>query len=197
MRFILASNNKKKIAEMRELLADLGVEILSQSEAGIQMEIEETGSTFAENAYLKASSVAELSGCPAISDDSGLMVDALDGKPGGYSARYGGSAYKTDKDRYMLLLKNMEGIEDRSAKFVSAIACVFPNGDVIRAQGECNGEILTAPQGEGGFGYDPIFYLPEKGLSMAQLGEEKNKISHRAKALEEFKKELRKYYADK
>ncbi len=197
MRFILASNNKKKIAEMRELLADLGVEILSQSEAGIQMEVEETGSTFAENAYLKASSVAELSGCPAISDDSGLMVDALDGKPGVYSARYGGSAYKTDEDRYMLLLKNMEGIEDRSAKFVSAIACVFPNGDVIRAQGECNGEILTAPQGEGGFGYDPIFYLPEKGLSMAQLGEEKNKISHRAKALEEFKKELRKYYADK
>ena len=198
MKIILASNNKGKLREMRELLADLGIEVLSQKEAGFNIEVEETGTTFEENSYLKASAITALSGLPAVADDSGLMVDALGGEPGVYSARYTGNPEDSDVDRYVYLLKKMEGVTDRRAKFVSAVCCTFPNGDVIRTRGECHGNILHAPVGEHGFGYDPIFGPECSEGSMAQLtDEEKNAISHRGKAVREFIEKLREYYADK
>ena len=198
MKIILASNNKGKLREMRELLAELGIEVLSQREAGFDIEVEETGTTFEENSYLKASAITALSGLPAVADDSGLMVDALGGEPGVYSARYTGNHEDSDEDRYMYLLKKMEGVTDRRAKFVSAVCCTFPNGDVIRTRGECHGNILYAPVGEHGFGYDPVFGPDCSGGSMAQLtDEEKNAISHRGKAVREFIEKLREYYADK
>ncbi len=198
MKIILASNNKGKLREMRELLADLGIEVLSQREAGFDIEVEETGTTFEENSYLKASAITALSGLPAVADDSGLMVDYLGGEPGVYSARYTGNHEDSDVDRYMYLLKKLEGVTDRRAKFVSAVCCTFPNGDVIRTRGECHGNILFAPVGEHGFGYDPIFGPECSEGSMAQLtDEEKNAISHRGKAVREFIEKLREYYADK
>ena len=125
-------------------------------------------------------------------------MDALSGQPGVYSARYGGESCHSDKERYELLLKNLGDRDDRSARFVSCITCVFPNGDKIVCRGECEGEILRAPRGEGGFGYDPVFLPAGSDRSMAELSpEEKNAISHRGKALEKFKEKLREYYADK
>ncbi len=198
MKIILASNNKGKLREMRELLAELGIEVLSQREAGFDIEVDETGTTFEENSYLKASAITALSGLPAVADDSGLMVDYLGGEPGVYSARYTGNHDDSDEDRYMYLLKKMEGVTDRRAKFVSAVCCTFPNGDVIRTRGECHGNLLYTPVGEHGFGYDPIFGPECSEGSMAQLtDEEKNAISHRGKAVREFIEKLREYYADK
>ena len=198
MIFILASNNSKKLAEMRGILSPLGIELLSQSEAGLSIEVEENGSTFEENSRLKALGACDLVNAPCIADDSGLCVDALGGEPGVYSARYGGESCRSDKDRYELLLRNMEGVTDRRAKFVCVITCVFPNGDSIVSRGECPGEILTAPRGEGGFGYDPVFRPEGETRSMAEMDAgEKNAISHRGRALEKFKAKLREYYADK
>ena len=131
MIFILASNNSKKLAEMRGILSPLGIELLSQSEAGLSIEVEENGSTFEENSRLKALGACDLVNAPCIADDSGLCVDALGGAPGVYSARYGGESCRSDKDRYELLLRNMEGVTDRRAKFVCVITCVFPNGNSI------------------------------------------------------------------
>lgn len=197
MKFLLASNNSGKLLEMRSLLSELGVELISQREAGLELDVEENGATFAENAYIKAKAACEASGLPAISDDSGLCVEALGGAPGVYTARYGGSGL-TDSERYLLLLKNMERIENRKAKFVSAIVCVMPNGDIIRVGGECYGEILYKPVGNGGFGYDPIFGVPEMdGKSMSELApDEKNAVSHRGKAMKKFREELLKYYSE-
>lgn len=196
--FILASNNKKKLVEMREILSKMGYVLCSQREAGCNFEVEENGTTFAENAYLKASAVTAFTGKPAIADDSGLVVDALDGAPGIYSARYGGDACASDIERYELLLRNMEGKANRSARFVSSIVCTFPNGDVIRAEGTCEGSIRTAPAGDGGFGYDPIFQPDGMEVSMAELtSEEKHVISHRGNAIREFQERLIEYYADK
>lgn len=193
MRFILASNNEGKLRELREILSAHGAEVVSQREAGLCLEAEENGATFAENAVIKANAACIASGEPAIADDSGLCVDALGGAPGVRSARYGGPGL-SDDDRTELLLKNLENVEQRGAKFVSSIACVFPNGDVLRAEGECRGEITRAPVGDGGFGYDPVFYIPEKGKTMAELlPEEKNSISHRGAALEKFEKKLDEY----
>ena len=196
--FILASNNKKKLAEMREILGELGLDVISQSEAGLSIEVEETGTTFEENSMLKALGACDLVNKPCIADDSGLCVDALGGQPGVYSARYGGEACQNDRERYELLLKNLEGCTDRSARFVSCITCVFPNGDCIQCRGECPGSILTAPRGQGGFGYDPVFLPEGSSRSMAELSpEEKNAISHRGRAIQKFKEKLREYYADK
>ena len=196
--FILASNNKKKLVEMREILSKMGYVLCSQREAGCDFEVEENGTTFAENAYLKASAVTAFTGKPAIADDSGLVVDALDGSPGIYSARYGGDACASDVERYELLLRNMEGKANRSARFVSSIVCTFPNGDVIRAEGTCEGSIRTVPAGDGGFGYDPIFQPEGMEVSMAELtSEEKHAISHRGNAIREFQERLIEYYADK
>lgn len=192
MRFILASNNEKKLSELREILSEYGAMVISQHEAGLDAEAEETGATFAENAYLKAKAACEAIGEPSIADDSGLCVDALGGAPGIYSARYGGGL--PDDERYMFLLRNMEDKEQRSARFVSSIACIFPNGDVIEAEGVCRGEITREPKGNGGFGYDPVFYIPERGKTMAEMEpSEKNAISHRGRALCELKKKLDEY----
>lgn len=196
MRYILASNNKGKLKEMKAILADLSAEVVSQSEAGLSLEADETGTTFEENALIKARAACKALSEPAIADDSGLAVETLGGAPGVYSARYGGCA--TDEERVKLLLKNLSGERNRRAKFVSCIACCFTNGDVITARGECEGIITFAPRGEGGFGYDPIFELPETGRTMAELSdEEKNTVSHRGKALKIFEMKLREYNADK
>ena len=196
MKLILASNNANKLKEFRSLVADLDIELLSQKEAGCDFEVEETGTTFEENAYLKASAVTEATGIAAVADDSGLCVDALGGEPGIYSARYGLGHAASDEERYRYLLQKMEGVEDRSARFVCCICCTFPDGSVIRSRGECEGEILRAPRGENGFGYDPVFFVRSAGRSMAELSaEEKNRISHRAVALKRFQKELRDYNA--
>lgn len=192
MKLVLASKNKKKLVEMNEILSHLGIEVCSEAEAGVDVEVEETGTTFEENSLLKARAVMEASGLPAIADDSGLCVDALGGAPGVYSARYGGPGLD-DVGRYRLLLENMKG-QPRGAKFVSVITCCFPNGDVLTARGECPGTIAFAPMGEGGFGYDPVFFIPSLKKTFAQLTpEEKNAISHRGKALEQFQKELERY----
>ena len=193
MKFVLASQNKHKLAEMQAILSAHGVEVVLQSDLGLHVDVEETGETFAENALLKARAVMEASGLPAIADDSGLCVDCLNGAPGVYSARYGGEGL-SDEDRYRMLLENMRGAGSRAAHFTSAIACVFPNGDVIEAQGECPGTIAFAPQGDGGFGYDPVFFLPQLRKTYAQLTpEEKAAVSHRGKALEVFDGKLRTY----
>ena len=193
MKLVLASQNQKKIKEMNEILAQLGIEVCSQAEAGVNLDVEETGTTFEENSLLKAHAVMEASGMPAIADDSGLCVDCLGGAPGVYSARYGGEGLD-DTARYKLLLENMRGQMPRTAKFVSVITCCFPNGDVITARGECPGTIAFAPMGEGGFGYDPVFFIPGLKKTFAQLtAEEKNAISHRGKALEIFKGKLEDY----
>ncbi|MGI5963462.1 MAG: XTP/dITP diphosphatase [Lawsonibacter sp.] len=193
MKLVLASKNAKKLVEMNEILSHMGIEVCSEAEAGVDVEVEETGSTFEENSRLKAQAVMEASGLPAIADDSGLCVDALNGAPGVYSARYGGEGLD-DVGRYRLLLENMRGQMPRTAKFVSVITCCFPNGDVISARGECPGTIAFAPMGEGGFGYDPVFFLPPLKKTFAQLtAEEKNAISHRGKALEAFQEKLKDY----
>lgn len=198
MRFILASNNKGKLKEMKAILSRLGAELLSQSEAGLKLEAEETGATFEENALIKARAACEALNEPAIADDSGLAVEALEGAPGVYSARYGGESCQNDMERVFLLLEKLEGEKNRSAKFVSCIACAFPNGDTITARGECEGFIALAPRGEGGFGYDPVFELPKTGRTMAELSdEEKNAVSHRSRALKIFEMKLREYNADK
>ena len=193
MKMVLASKNQKKMKEMNEILSTMGVEVCLQADVGIDIDVEETGTTFEENSLLKAKAVMEASGLPAIADDSGLCVDALNGAPGVYSARYGGEEL-TDEGRYRMLLENMRGQMTRTAKFVSVITCCFPNGDVLTARGECPGTIAFAPMGEGGFGYDPIFFLPKLKKTFAQLtAEEKNAISHRGLALEAFQGKLEEY----
>ena len=198
MKLIMASNNKNKLREMQRILEGMGVEVVSQREAGCDFEVEETGRTFAENAFLKAEAVVRATGLPAVADDSGLMVDALDGAPGIYSARFTGSHEDSDEARVRFLLQKLEGATDRGAKFVSSICCVFPNGDTLRAEGECPGEIVFAPCGQNGFGYDPVFRPRGFDRTMAELApEEKDKISHRGAAMRKFREELRNYNADK
>ncbi len=193
MKMVLASKNPHKLTEMSAILSLLGVEVVLESDVGVDVEVEETGTTFEENAALKAKAVMEATGLPAIADDSGLCVNALGGGPGVYSARYGGEGL-SDKDRYELVLKGLSGQLDRGAQFVSAICCAFPNGDMVTARGECPGLITYAPRGSGTFGYDPIFLVPEKKKTFAEMeGAEKNAISHRGRALQKFKVELEKY----
>lgn len=193
MKLVLASKNAHKLVEMKDILSHLGVEVVLESEAGVDVDVEETGATFEENAYLKAHAVMEASGLPAIADDSGLCVDALNGAPGVYSARYGGPGLD-DAGRYKLLLENMRGQLDRRCRFVSAICCCFPNGDKVEARGECAGTLAYAPKGEDGFGYDPVFFVPGLKKTFAELSpEEKNAISHRGNALKAFREKLEEY----
>ncbi len=193
MQLILASKNPNKLAEFREILSETGVEILSEDQAGVDVRVEETGTTFQENARLKAEAVSKASGLPAVADDSGLCVEALDDAPGVYSARYGGAGLD-DRGRTRLLLKNMEDRSDRRCMFACAICCVFPGGDVLTAEGTCRGELTREPRGESGFGYDPVFFVPELGKTFAQLtAEEKNRLSHRGKALRTFAEKLQGY----
>lgn len=197
MKMVLASKNPHKLTEMSAILSQLGIEVVLESDAGVDVDVEEAGTTFEENAALKAVAVMKQSGLPAIADDSGLCVNALGGGPGVYSARYGGEGL-TDRGRYQLVLRGLSGEVDRGAKFVSAICCAFPNGDMVTARGECPGLITYAPRGEDGFGYDPIFLVPEKKKTFAQMtAEEKNAISHRGVALQKFKVELEKYLTAK
>ncbi len=194
MKLILASNNMNKLREFRELVAGMDIELISQREAGCDFEVDETGTTFEENAYLKASAVTAATGCAAVADDSGLMVDALGGEPGVYSARYGPGHDATDAERYGYLLSKLGDEKNRSARFVCCICCTMPDGTVLRSRGECEGEILSAPRGTNGFGYDPVFRPLGQQRGMAELTpEEKNAISHRGKALREFIKILKEH----
>jgi len=195
MKLILASNNAGKLREFREIFAGTDITILSQAQAGVGFEADETGDTFEENAYLKAFGVFAAARCGAVADDSGLCVEALDGAPGVRSARFGGGKAWTDRQKYEYLLQKLDGVENRRAKFVSCICCITPGGTVLRARGECPGRILTEPQGSGGFGYDPVFAPDGYDQSFAELGEEiKNRISHRARALAAFLAELEKVH---
>ena len=192
-KFVLATHNPGKQPEMSAILSKFGIQVVSPADVGITVDVEETGTTFAENAMLKAKAICEASGLPAIADDSGLCVDALNGGPGVYSARYGGEELD-DRGRYMLLLNSMRGQTTRAAHFACAIACAFPGGDTLTAEGRCDGAIAFAPMGEGGFGYDPVFLVPEKGKTFGQLtAEEKSEISHRGKALKAFCEKLATY----
>lgn len=193
MKAVLASRNPKKLEEMKTILSSIGVEVVMESEVGVDIEVEETGTTFEENSLLKAKAVMEATGMAAIADDSGLMVDALNGAPGVYSARYGGPGLD-DEGRNRLLLENMRGQMDRKATFVSVVTCCFPNGDVVSARGECAGAVAYAPMGENHFGYDPIFLVTSMHKSYAQMTpEEKNTVSHRGQAMKKFKEELERY----
>ena len=193
MRFVLATHNPGKLREMGEILKDFGIEVVSPKDLGITVDVEETGTTFAENAMLKAKAICELAKLPAIADDSGLCVDALNGAPGVYSARYGGEGLD-DRGRDMLLLSSLRGAPTRAAHFACAVACAFPNGDTLTAEGRCDGSIAYAPLGEGGFGYDPVFLLPGTGKTFGQLTqEEKSAVSHRGRALREFSEKLETY----
>ncbi len=192
MKLVLASKNENKLREMRDILSAYGVEVCRQADVGVDIDVEETGATFEENSRIKARAVMEASGLPAIADDSGLCCEGLNGGPGVYSARYGGPGLD-DAGRYRLLLQNLSG-QPRGAKFVSVVTCCFPNGDVLTGRGECPGTIAFAPVGDGGFGYDPVFFLPSLKKTYAQLTPaEKNAVSHRAKALEAFRAELERY----
>ncbi|NLF34726.1 MAG: XTP/dITP diphosphatase [Clostridiales bacterium] len=193
MRMVLASQNQKKLAELQEILSGLDAEVVLLSDLGVHVEVEETGETFADNALLKARAVMEATGLPAVADDSGLCVDAMQGGPGVYSARFGGGDLD-DGGRCRLLLDCMKGQLDRKCRFVSAVCCAFPNGDVVTAEGACEGILAYASRGEGGFGYDPIFFVPPLKKTFAQLTpEEKNAVSHRGHALQKLKEELENY----
>ncbi len=201
MKVVLASKNKHKLAEISKITEKFGMELILQSELGIDLDVEENGSTFEENSYIKAEAVMKATGLPALADDSGIAVDALNGAPGIYSARYGFDESLDDWGRLQLLLKNMEQVPDgqRQAQFVCVITMVTPQGQTIQARGEIHGELLRAPRGENGFGYDPIFYYPPYGKSTAEMEpEEKNAVSHRGNALRIFYDKLKEAgYADK
>ena len=201
MKVVLASKNKHKLEEISKITEKFDMELVLESELGVDIDVEETGSTFEENSYLKAEAVMKATGLPALADDSGIAVDALNGEPGIYSARYGFDESLDDRGRLNLLLKNTENVPDdkRQAKFVCVITLVTPKGQTIQARGEVHGMLLRAPAGENGFGYDPIFYYPPFGKSMAQVSpEEKNRVSHRANALKVFYEKLKEAgYADK
>lgn len=191
MKIIAATKNKNKLLEFGEILK--GFEIISQEEAGVDIDVEETGTTFEENSYLKAKAIYDITGITTIADDSGLCVDALNGEPGVYSARYGGEGYD-DAGRVQLLLKNMKDVpdEERTARFVCVITLVGDEG-VLTARGECEGKIDYSPKGENGFGYDPVFYVDRFEKTLAEVTpEEKNSISHRGKALKIFAEKLNK-----
>ena len=201
MKVVLASKNAHKLVEIRQITDKFGFDLILQSELGVDIDVEETGTTFEENSLLKARAVMEATGLPALADDSGIAVDALDGAPGIYSARYGFDESLDDWGRLQLLLKNTEHVPDgqRQAQFVCVISFITPEGTIIQARGEIHGELTREPAGENGFGYDPIFYYPPLGKTTAELSpEEKNQVSHRANALNLFYKKMKEAgYADK
>ncbi len=193
MKLVLASNNQDKLREIREILGEFGIEIISQGEAGCNIDAQENGSTFQENARIKALAAMRATGLPAVADDSGLEVNAMGGGPGIYSARYGGRDLSYDIKNRMIIDK-VAGSDDRGARFVCSAVCVFPNGDEICADGVINGSIGTELQGNGGFGYDPIFIPDGYECSIACLSDaEKNSISHRGKAFKDLSEKLFRY----
>lgn len=190
MKLIIASNNKGKIKEFKKLLEPMGYEVFSQREADINIEVEENGTTFEENAAIKARAIYKLTGCATLADDSGISVDALGGAPGVYSARYG-TPDLDDEGRTALLLKEMQDVPDdkRTARYVAVIHFIKENGEEISVRGECEGKIGYEPVGENGFGYDPVFIYGDK--TFAQHTEEfKNSVSHRANALKKLAMKL-------
>ena len=192
MKFLIATNNNKKLDELKRILNPLNINVITLREAEIDIsDVEENGNTFYENAFIKAKAGCEHSGIPTIADDSGLCVDALNGAPGIYSARYAGEN-ATDSDKNSKLLQELSNVpaEQRTAHFTCSIVCVFPDGKEVCAEGFCNGTISQQPDGEGGFGYDPIFMY--NGVSFGKLSaDEKDKVSHRGNALREFKNKLK------
>jgi XTP/dITP diphosphohydrolase len=197
LKLVIASNNNKKIAEMRRILSLLDISVITPADAGCaHLSPEETGSTFSENAQIKAAEFCRYTDLPSIADDSGLCVDALGGEPGVYSARYSGEeGAGADEANIDKLLQSLEGVpkERRTARFVSAICCVFPNGDTVTAEGVCEGYIGFMREGNGGFGYDPVFMV-ESGKSFALLSDaEKDSVSHRGKALRLFSDKIAQY----
>ena len=205
MKICIASGNRGKIAELQKLLSeyikDIEIELVSLKELGFEGDIVEDGETFEENALIKARAAAEFSGLCSIADDSGLIVNALDGEPGVYSARYAGEPCDDQKNNEKLL-KNLEGVGDRSAAFVCTIACIIPegqplSGDPIIGTGYCPGEILFNPRGKGGFGYDPLFWFDPFGKTFAEMSaEEKNAVSHRGAGVRAFADEFNKRIAE-
>ncbi len=190
MKLIIASSNEGKLREIRAILKGKFDPILSMKEAGIQHETVEDGKTFLENAWKKASEIAQISGCAALADDSGLCVDALHGAPGVYSARFCGR-HGDDEANNRLLVEKLQGVENRRAHYDCAVSLVFPDGKELHAQGRLSGFIVDDPRGNGGFGYDPYFYLEEYGCTAAEISaEEKNRVSHRAKALQGLLEQL-------
>ncbi len=191
MKIIAATKNKGKIREIQAIFAPLGFTVISQAEAGIDIEVEETGETFLENSFLKARAVHTASGEAVIADDSGLMVDALDGAPGVYSARYAGEN-ATDHERMTKLLAEMKDKENRRAAFTSAVVMILADGREFSAEGKVFGKICTEMHGENGFGYDPIFFADELGKTFGEANDqEKNKISHRGRALTALYKKVK------
>ena len=185
-KLLIATNNQGKLAELRELLADVPVALVTLRDAGIDVVVEETGATFAENAALKAEQVATLSGLWTLADDSGLEVDALGGAPGVYTARYGAPAAVTDSDRYEYLLRNLAAVpwEERTARFHAVVALAAPSQPAHTVEGLLEGRIAFSPHGDGGFGYDPVFYVPAYHCHLAELpADVKNRISHRGRAI--------------
>ena len=179
MKIVIATHNQNKLREIREILT--GHEILSAEEAGFSDDVEETGTTFAENARLKAEAVCRATGLPALADDSGLCVDALGGAPGVFSARYSGGGSAENRKK---LLKSLHGVENRAAHFACAVCLAFPDGQEMTAEGKTYGQILTEERGAGGFGYDSLFFSDDLGVSFAEAGEEENNaVSHRGRAL--------------
>ena len=201
MKIVLASKNPHKLVEISQITEKFGFELVLQSELGIDLDVEETGTTFEENSLLKAMAVMQATGLPTLADDSGIAVDALNGEPGVYSARYGFDDSLDDWGRLQLLLKNTEQVPDgqRQAQFVCVITFVTPEGQVIQARGEIHGELTREPRGENGFGYDPIFYYPPLGKTTAEIPAElKHQVSHRGNALRVFYEKLKEAgYADK
>ncbi len=201
MKVVLASKNPHKLVEIRQITDKFGFDLILQSELGVDIDVEETGTTFEENSFIKAEAVMKATGLPAIADDSGIAVDALNGEPGIYSARYGFDDSLDDWGRLQLLLKNTEHVPDgqRQAQFVCVITFITPDGATIQARGEIHGELTREPHGENGFGYDPIFYYPPMCVTTAEMSsEDKNKVSHRANALNLFYQKLKEAnYADK
>ncbi len=191
MKIALATNNKHKLEEIRAILDGCFEQLLSLSELGLDIEIEETGATLEENALIKAREIVRLTGMPALADDTGLMVDTLGGAPGVYSARYAGEAHD-DKSNRQSLLKNLENATDRSAHFGTVIAVCYPDGSYLTAEGRVDGKIIFEERGEGGFGYDSLFYSEEIGKTFAEATpEEKNSISHRGRALRAMLEKLK------
>lgn len=201
MKMVLASKNPHKLVEIQKIVERFDIQLVLESELGVDIDVEETGTTFEENSLLKAKAVMEATGLPALADDSGIAVDALNGAPGVYSARYGFDDSLDDWGRLQLLLKNTENVPDgqRQAQFVCVITLMTPDGQMIQARGEVHGELLRAPAGTGGFGYDPIFYYPPLGKTLAEVApEEKNQVSHRARALKVLYEKMKEAgYADK
>lgn len=201
MDYLIATHNNKKRDELQRILSPLGIRVLLAEEAGVELtEVEETGATYEENALLKAQGGCRESGMPCIADDSGLSVDALDGAPGVYSARYGGEHGndKANNDKLLAALARLPAAE-RKARFVSVACCAYPDGKIISARGECEGTIAFEPVGDGGFGYDPLFLPVEFGgeLTMAQLtAQQKDSISHRGKSVRKLAKALEEHIND-